>query len=172
VDDHRKDAKALLRAFRGGEPEALRRAERVLGERARTRFLLSDAQHVVAVEQGFRSWPELKRQTERVERIADTGLAYAPGDPVRVRVVRRGTRTWIGDDGAAVARGGRPAGWREAARLIEDDLVVNVSRQGVVWLPVVGRGPDEETIVRRIGEASLALYQELLELGPQHRGAF
>jgi hypothetical protein len=42
----------------------------------------------------------------------------------------------------------------------------------VVWLPVVGRGPDEETIVRRIGEASLALYQELLELGPQHRGAF
>jgi hypothetical protein len=44
--------------------------------------------------------------------------------------------------------------------------VVNVTRQGVVWLPVVPVGPGREEIVRRIGEASLALYQDLLELQP------
>ncbi len=32
----------------------------MLGERAR-RFLLSDAQHVVAREAGHRTWPELKQ---------------------------------------------------------------------------------------------------------------
>lgn len=31
---------------------------------SRDRFQLSDAQHVVAVERGYRSWPELKRALE------------------------------------------------------------------------------------------------------------
>jgi hypothetical protein len=41
---------------------------------------------------------------------------------------------------------------------------VNVTRQGVVTLPVVRVGPGERAIVARIGEASRALYQDLLEL--------
>jgi protein involved in polysaccharide export with SLBB domain len=100
----------------------------------------------------------------REERSVDTGLEYAPGDRVVVRVVRRENRERISDEGAAVERAGRPNGWRDVARRIDDELVVNVSRQGTVWLPVVGRGPGEEAIIRRIGEASLALYQDLLEL--------
>ena len=41
---------------------------------------------------------------------------------------------------------------------------MNVGRHGIISLPVVPVGPCEEEIVRRIGAASLALYQELLEL--------
>jgi hypothetical protein len=41
---------------------------------------------------------------------------------------------------------------------------VNVSRQGVVFLPVVPRGPDLEEVERRIAEASRAFRDELLDL--------
>ena len=42
--------------------------------------------------------------------------------------------------------------------------MVNVTRQGTVWLPVVPAGPPEGVVVARIEKASLALYQELLDL--------
>ena len=100
----------------------------------------------------------------REERVVDTGLEYLPGDRVRFRVVHRDQRTSVSDEGAAVERAGHPAGWRDVAHRIENDLVVNVSRRGAAWLPVVSCGPNEEEIVRRIGEASLALYQDLLDL--------
>jgi hypothetical protein len=93
--------------------------------------------------------------------LIDTGLEYRPGDPVRVRVVRREHRISVTDDGAAIARAGRPRVWREAADLV-GELGVNVSRRGVVSLPVVLVGPCEEKTVRRIGEASLYLYQAIL----------
>jgi hypothetical protein len=47
---------------------------------------------------------------------------------------------------------------------VEQDLVVNFSRGGGISLPVVAVGPSEEQVVRRIGEASRAFYQELLDL--------
>jgi hypothetical protein len=97
----------------------------------------------------------------RSETLIDTGLEYRPGDPVRVRVVRREHRISVTDDGAAIARAGRPHVWREAADLV-GELGVNVSRRGVVSLPVVLVGPCEEKTVRRIGEASLYLYQAIL----------
>ncbi|HEX5245908.1 MAG TPA: hypothetical protein VFW41_02125 [Gaiellaceae bacterium] len=100
----------------------------------------------------------------REERVVDTGLEYVPGDRVRLRVVHRDHRTSISDEGAAIERAGRPPGWRDVAKRIDDDLIVNVSRQGAVWLPVMPCGPSEEAVVRRIGEASLALYQDLLDL--------
>jgi hypothetical protein len=102
--------------------------------------------------------------TDRSETEIDTGSCYAPGDPVTVRVIRRDRRVSVSDDGAAIERAGRAPGWREAADRIARELVVNVTRQGVVWLPVVPAGPGEDEIVRRIGEASLAFYQDLLEL--------
>ena len=101
----------------------------------------------------------------RSEHIVDTGLEYVPGDHVLVRVVKRDGRTSVSDAGAAVARAGRPPGWRDVAQRIDDELVVNVSRQGIVFLPAEGRrGLPEQDVVTRIGEASLALYQDLLEL--------
>jgi hypothetical protein len=134
---------------------------------------------VIAVELGYRSWPDLTRAVEqaepqgsvapcgqvRSETVIDTGLEYRPGDPVRVRVVRREHRISVTDDGAAIEKAGRPARWREAADRVDEELDVNISQGGVISLPVVRVGPCEQKIVRRIGESSLGLYQELLELG-------
>ncbi|HEX4008705.1 MAG TPA: hypothetical protein VHX62_01780 [Solirubrobacteraceae bacterium] len=93
-----------------------------------------------------------------------TDREYRPGDPVRVRVARRERRLTVTDDGAAVRRAGRPPGWRAVGSALERELDVNITRQGVVWLPVVAAGPGEAAVVRRIEEASLTLYQELLDL--------
>ncbi len=106
----------------------------------------------------------LGRAPDRSETVIGAGLEYRPGDPVRVRVLRRERRTSVTDDGAAIEKAGRPARWREAVERLNRDLTVNVSQRGVVSLPVVAAGPGVETIVRRIAEASLDLYQELLEL--------
>jgi ankyrin repeat protein len=359
LERHRKDAKALVRAFNAANPEAVERAQAVLGKRAHERFQLSDAQHVVAVEHGYRTWPELKHAADQAERgrregapdvlaalgadpeaaprkglthletalyhgareaaetiaahaisplalwtvaalgrvdllpsfldsdgrlrpeagahrpnlsdvgwtpaappaadnqtildealghaahngrdeaviwlldhgadvdgrpyldvtplhfavqfghtstvrllvergadlnirerihdgtpldwakrsaredivslldrteeTVDAGREYLPGDPVVLRVVRRRS-LWVDDQGGAVARAGKPAGWREAAERIADELIVNVSRNGTVSLPVSRRGPGYDAIVRRIAEASVALHEELLEL--------
>jgi len=166
----RKDAKALARGFRAAYPEAIERAQAVLGRRAHERFQLSDAQHVVAVEHGYRTWPELKHAAAeldkglaRTEETVDAGLEYLPGDPVVLRAVRR-RLLWIDDQGGAVARAGMPAGWREVAERIADELIVNISRNGTVSLPVSRGGPGYDAIIRRIAEASVVLHEELLEL--------
>jgi hypothetical protein len=93
----------------------------------------------------------------------DTGLEYTPGDPVRLRVVIR-RFPYVSDEGAAVARAGQPAGWRDAADRIAGERVVNISRNGVVSLPVVAAGPGFDAIAERVAAASLELYEELLEM--------
>jgi len=93
-----------------------------------------------------------------------TGLEYLPGHPVQVGVVHRERRISVTDDGEAFRLAGRPPGWRDAIERVLDEFDVNISRQGVVSLPVVPVGPGEEAIVQRIAQASLSLYQELLEL--------
>ena len=98
----------------------------------------------------------------RSEKLIDTGLVYRPGEPVLVRVVRRQHRVSVTDDGAAIASAGPQHAWQAAADLVEK-LGVNVSRRGVISLPVVPVGPCEQETVQRIGEASLCLYQAILE---------
>src|ERR1700683_3146341 len=100
----------------------------------------------------------------RSEYEIESAHAAKPGDPVRVRVRHREHAITVSDEGAAVERAGAPHGWRHATDRVAAELDVNVSRHGVVSLPVVRVGPGEDAIVRRIAEASLALYQELLEL--------
>lgn len=102
--------------------------------------------------------------TGRTEALLDTGIEYRPGDPVRVRIVRREHRATVSDVGGATERAGRPRAWREVAVRLERELDVNVSRQGEVSLPVVPAGPSEPDVVARIAAASLALYEDLLEL--------
>ena len=114
---------------------------------------LADAQGAAAV-----------RPAARTETVIETGLSYRPGDPVRVRAVRREQRLSVADGGAAFDKAARPAGWRDIADRLERELIVNVSRHGVVWLPVVAVGPGFETVIKRIAEASLDFYQSLLEL--------
>jgi hypothetical protein len=185
MEFHRKQAKALVRGFRAGERDAAERAERVLGERASKRFLLSDAQHVVARELGHRSWPELLHSAEsqdrlpalgasldaarpalgeRGETVLDGGVEYRPGEPVGVRVRKRGRQYTIDDDGAAVAKAGRPEGWLDLARRIaEDEFWLNVNRRGMVFVPAF-EGRDLAWLVLRVADASVAVYEELLEL--------
>jgi hypothetical protein len=103
-------------------------------------------------------------QADRTEFTLVTGFEYQPGQPVRVRVVRRGARTQVSDDGGAFDAAGRPRAWRDAAWRVQRELEVNFSRSGAISLPVVRVGPSEDEVVRRIGKASRAFYQELLEL--------
>ena len=63
LEQLRKQAKELLRAHRAGEPQA---AARVAAHDAGEPLKLTGAQHVVAREHGFPSWPRLKAYVERV----------------------------------------------------------------------------------------------------------
>jgi hypothetical protein len=97
----------------------------------------------------------------------DSGLEYQPGRPVRLDV---DVRRWyeVGDAGRAVELAGRPGGWRAVASRIEVERVVNIRREGVVWLPVTGPHSFDE-IADRVARASLELYEELLELTSTRR---
>ena len=103
----------------------------------------------------------------RSEQLVETGLEYRPGEPVHVRVVRRERRVSVTDDGRAVLQAGTPPRWREVVeRMVERDYELNLSRRGDIRVPVVAAGPGLAPLIRRVGEASLAVYQELLELEP------
>lgn len=100
----------------------------------------------------------------RSEELVDSGLEYVPGEPVRVRVVRRGRRVELSDGGRAVALAGKPAGWWEPLeRMVREDYWIDLSRRGEVFVSFVDRGERSEELVRRVAEASLAVYQELLD---------
>jgi hypothetical protein len=100
----------------------------------------------------------------REELIREPGPEYRPGEPVRVHLVHRERRTTVSDAGAAIEAAGRSPGWREVAERLERELNVNISRRGVVWLPVVPAGPGEAAIVDRIARASARFYNDLLDL--------
>jgi hypothetical protein len=71
LEHARKEAKALHRQLRAGDPEAVSRAlERhpQLGRTDPARIRLADAQLVLAREHGFASWPRLVRYIGDVER--------------------------------------------------------------------------------------------------------
>ena len=70
LDLLRRDAKALLKALRAGDPAARARLHAVASELP---VKLSTAQHVVAREYGVDSWPQLK---ELVDRVVAQGTHY------------------------------------------------------------------------------------------------
>jgi ankyrin repeat protein len=92
----KKQAKALLKAYRANEAEALERVlrhhprlENVL-EKIIPDFSLSDAQLVIAREYGFSSWAKLKAQIEALQAGFDTAFkqfveAVQSGDTKKVR---------------------------------------------------------------------------------------
>jgi hypothetical protein len=83
---------------------------------------------------------------------------------VRIRVNSRERRFLVTDDGAAVARAGTPPGWRDRAREVVAEEDLNLSRAGAVFVPAVEGGLLVDGLVARVARASLAVYQELLEL--------
>ena len=108
LEYYRKQAKHLLRSYEAGDAAARDRAAEVLGDRAAGRFLLSDAQFVLAQEHGFRTWAEFRAdiQSQRatgdrpVSRLWGEGQATTPrradslltelrrGDPGALRRLR------------------------------------------------------------------------------------
>jgi ankyrin repeat protein len=72
LDQLRKQAKDLLKAYRAGDPPALARFQahhpRAISEK---RVALADSQLVLAREYGFRSWAKLKHHVESLQRPAD-----------------------------------------------------------------------------------------------------
>ena len=111
------------------------------------------------------TWMSVPERTiERDEVVVDTGLTYTAGEPVLVRIRRRGRRFELRDDGRALELAGRPAGWRECAAQVADAYDLNATRTGVVFVPAVEGGVDRDWLAGRVGETSLALYDALLEL--------
>src|SRR5262249_8533152 len=96
------------------------------------------------------------------EAILDTGARYLPGEPVRVRISRRGIRYGIDDLGAAYRLAGATPGWRELAEAIVRPTGLNGSRGGAVAVGVV-HGRDIPALALRIADASLQLHRALLD---------
>lgn len=170
LEYYRREAKRLVRAFRAGDEAARERAARVLGERGR--FVLSDAQFVLAREHGLPSWADFRRtlesspldalaEGERGEVVVDSGLTYGDGEPVEILVRKRLHRYLLTDRGRAVAKSGKPAGWREPAEWAAEPM--NLDRTGAVFVPAVG-GSDLRDLVVRLADASRAVHEALLVL--------
>lgn len=64
LEQLRKQAKDLVRAYRAGEESARKRAAEAAPHAAVRSFSLADAQFVIAREAGFESWTYLKRHVE------------------------------------------------------------------------------------------------------------
>lgn len=110
------------------------------------------------------------RAVERGEIVVETGRTYDGLTPVRVRVTKRLGRYRFSDDRGAVDAAGV-----SGERLAFPDRIrlgrhsVNVSRRGEVWLPAVERAGEEwlDMLPGLVAEASLALYETLLEASDQ-----
>jgi hypothetical protein len=169
LEHYRREAKELVRAFRAGDEAARERVAAVVG---RERFLLADAQLVVAREHGCRSWAELRRRIEtspldelaaleRGEVIVDSGLTYADGEPALVLVRKRLYRYTLSDRGRAIEKSGKPPGWREAAELAVEPM--NVDRQGIVFVPTVD-GRHLPSMIERLPDASRTVHEAVIVL--------
>jgi hypothetical protein len=168
LEHYRREAKELVRAHRAGDEAVRERAAAVGG---RDRFLLADAQLVLAREHGFPSWTAFRRavdapldaleQVERGEVVVDSGLDYADGEPVRVLVRKRLYRYTLSDRGRAIEKSGTPPGWREAAERAVEPM--NVDRQGNVVVPTVA-GPHLTRFVERLADASRAVHEAVIVL--------
>ena len=97
-----------------------------------------------------------------IEIAVDCGLDYAEHDPVIIWVRRRDHRYDIHDDGGAVARAGKPAGWLAEGERLVAQHGFNINRRGVVWVPAV-EGRDIAGLASRLAETSRAVYLTLLE---------
>ena len=81
LEYYRKQAKHLLRSYEAGDAAARSRAAEVLGDRAAGRFLLSDAQFVLAQEHGFRTWAEFRADIQSQSATGDRPVSRLWGTP-------------------------------------------------------------------------------------------
>jgi hypothetical protein len=79
LEYYRNQAKQLHDAYAAGDPEAAVRVADVLGDRAAERFLLSDAQFVLAQEHGFRTWADFRAHIESRSASGDRPVSRIVG---------------------------------------------------------------------------------------------
>jgi hypothetical protein len=91
----------------------------------------------------------------------ETDLRYGPDQPVDVVVRKRGWRFDVSDGGRAVELAERPNDWQRIAVRVVDEYAINVNRRGVVF--VQSNEQRLESLITRVAECSVALYQELLD---------
>jgi hypothetical protein len=96
------------------------------------------------------------------ETVATT-LEYLPGEPVTVRVRKRGIRYDISDDGRALALAGKPRGWHAVVERLCTEQGMNVARDGRVWV-LVSQGRDLDDLAAQIAELSAEVYDAVLDL--------
>lgn len=90
LDQYKKQAKELLKAWKAGDAGALQRVHRFHPRRAEARPALSEAQMIVAREHGFESWPKfaahISAPNTPFERAAD---AIVSGDEATLKSLLR-----------------------------------------------------------------------------------
>ena len=79
LEYYRKQAKHLQHTYETGDAAARARVADVLGDRAAGRFLLSDAQFVLAQEHGFRTWAEFRAYIESQSTTGDRPVSRLMG---------------------------------------------------------------------------------------------
>ena len=79
LEYYRKQAKHLQRTYASGDAAAQARVADVLGDRAAERFLLSDAQFVLAQEHGFRTWAEFRAHIQSRSTAGDRPVSRLRG---------------------------------------------------------------------------------------------
>jgi hypothetical protein len=150
LDSFRRQARALQRACRAGDPDArarLARHHRGAVPDAAGGIQLSTAQLVVAREYGFTSWPALTRYLETVaEHGWHTGLGDAPVDDPAGEFCRLACLTYSRDDG--------PARWARARQLLARHPDLTTAN---IWAAAAAARPDDVSRLlaerpRRVGE--------------------
>lgn len=181
VEHYRNEAKSLQRAYASGVDDATRRVRAALGDA--NRFVLADAQYVVALEHGLASWAALRDAINRprdeprlaavraqfnAERagwgetasaMLDSGLVFADGEPLLIEVRKRQHRYDLGDAARSIGKAGRPPGWRQLA--IEAAAPMNLRRNGIVFVSAV-EGRDIALLALRLSDSAMAVYDALL----------
>jgi hypothetical protein len=98
--------------------------------------------------------------------VLDSGLTYDGHVEVTVTVSRRPGWYSFSDDARAVAAAGKPPGWLPTAQRVVAELHLNVNRRGAVFVSAPERRDDQwlQSLIERVADASLAVYEELLDL--------
>ena len=93
-------------------------------------------------------------------------MTYDGFEPVQVTSRTREGWVHFSDEGRGVDAAGRPAGWLPAAQRVVRELDLNVNRRGVVFVssPLSRPLPWRRSLERRVADASIAVYEALLEL--------
>jgi hypothetical protein len=160
LEYYRKQAKHLLRSYEAGDAAARERAAEVLGDRAAGRFLLSDAQFVLAQEHGFRTWADFRAgiQSQRTTGYRPVPHLWGGGfaDPEQIMAEafvhacqhgRTEVVRWFLDRG------------------LNPDVAPYFGRTGLFWA-VMSQQPEVAGLLLERG-ADPARRDELVPLGPQ-----